>query len=85
MSPILGEWREGESRPIPGNAPHDRLVSRGIFSSSKSVCDDPFPATRFPQLKILPGPSVGVFKAWRNLSGPMWSKHKNKIKIKTKT
>jgi hypothetical protein len=36
-----------------------------------SICDDPFDATRFPLLQLLPGPSVGVFKAWRNLSGPM--------------
>ena len=59
---VLGEWREGKVRPLPGNAPHDRLVSRAIVSP-KSICDDPFPATRFPQLGILSGPSVGVFKA----------------------
>jgi hypothetical protein len=29
------KWREGKVRPIPGNAPHDRLVSRVIFSSLK--------------------------------------------------
>ncbi len=27
------EWREGKVRPIPGNSPHDRPVSRGILSS----------------------------------------------------
>lgn len=70
MSWILGEWREGKVRPIPGNAPHDRPVSRGMISL-RGICDDPFAATRFPQLGILPGPSVGVFEAWRNLSGPM--------------
>jgi hypothetical protein len=67
MSSILGEWREGKVRPIPGNAPHDRLVSRGIVSP-RSICDDPFSATRFPQPRIIPGPSVCVFQAWRNLS-----------------
>jgi hypothetical protein len=66
-SPILGERREGKVRPIPGNAPHDRPVSRDIFSL-RGICDDPFAATRFPQLQTLPGPSAGVFKAWRNLS-----------------
>jgi hypothetical protein len=70
MSSILGEWRESKVRPIPGNAPHDRPVSRGMISP-RSICDDPFRTTRFPPLPILPGPSVGVFKAWRNLSGPM--------------
>jgi hypothetical protein len=70
MSSILGEWREGKVRPVPGNAPRNRPVSRGILMLW-SICDDPFVATRFPQLQMLPGPSVGVFKAWRNLSGPM--------------
>ena len=73
MSGILGEWREGKVRPIPGNAPHVRPVSRGI-ASLWSICDDPFRTTRFPQFRILPEFAVGVFKAWRNLSGPMWSK-----------
>ena len=67
MSFILGEWREGKVRPVPGNAPHDRQASRKIVSP-KSVCDDPLHTTRFPQLHELPGPSAGVFKAWRNLS-----------------
>ena len=52
MSSILGEWREVESRPLQGNAPRDRPVSRGISYSLWSICDDPFPATRFPQLSI---------------------------------
>ena len=74
---FLGEWREGKVRPLPGNAPHDRPVSRGISCSFWSICDDPFNATRFPQLLKLPGPSVGVFKASRNLSGPMWFHEQN--------
>ena len=53
MNWILGEWREGKVRPIPGNAPHARPVSRGIFSLW-SICDDPYPATRFPQ-QLVPG------------------------------
>ena len=66
-------WREGKVRPLQGNSPHDRLVSRGTISSLRRICDDPFPATPFPQLQrtILRRP-VCVFKAWRNLSGPMW-------------
>ena len=39
------ERREGKARPILGNSPHDRPVSRGISSSSKRVCGDPFPVT----------------------------------------
>jgi len=65
MTSVQREWREGKVRPLPGNSPHDRLVSRGILSSRR-ICDDPFPATPFPLRR------PGVFKAWRNLSGPIW-------------
>jgi hypothetical protein len=82
MRPILGEWREGKVRPIPGNAPRARPVSRGVISLW-STCDDPFRTTRFPPLEILPEFAVGVFKAWRNLSGPMWSPHKNQKQNQT--
>jgi hypothetical protein len=71
-SSIVGrEWRASKVRPVPGNPPHDRLVSRGIVSSLKRICDDPSPATPFRQLQgtILRRP-VCVYKAWRNLSGP---------------
>ncbi len=77
MSSILGEWRESKVRPIPGHAPHDRPVSRGMVSP-RSTCDDSFHTTRFPQLRILPRRSVGVFKAWRNLSGPIGFENQNR-------
>jgi hypothetical protein len=32
MELILGEWREGKVRPIPGNAPRAQPVSRGMSS-----------------------------------------------------
>jgi hypothetical protein len=76
MSSVLGEWCEGKLRPIPGNTPRNRPVSRGILMLW-SICDDPFGTTRFPLLQLLPGPSVGVFKAWRNLSGPMGFHNQN--------
>jgi hypothetical protein len=78
MKSIRREWREGKVRPIRGNPPHDRLVSRGNFFTFWRICDDPFPATPFPQLQraILRRP-VCVFKAWRNLSGPMWFQKQN--------
>jgi hypothetical protein len=70
------EWREGKVRPIPGNSPHDRPVSRGILSPRR-ICDDPFPAT-LPRLqRIILRRPVCVFKAWRNLSGPMWFQKQN--------
>jgi hypothetical protein len=78
ITPIGKKWREGKVRPVRGNSPHDRLVSRGISFSFWRICDDPFPATPFPQLhrSILRRP-VCVFKAWRNLSGPMWFQSQN--------
>ena len=72
------KWREGKVRPIPGNSPHDRRVSRGISFSFWRICDDPFPATPLPQLqRTILGRPVCVFKAWRNLSGPMWFPSQN--------
>ncbi len=37
---------EGKVRPLPGNSPHRRPVSRGIFWLWR-ICDDPFSATSF--------------------------------------
>ncbi len=77
VSAFLGEWREGKVRPIPGNAPHDRPVSRGM-SSLWSICDDPFRTTRFPPLLgNIPVVRYAFSKAWRNLSGPMGFKNQN--------
>jgi hypothetical protein len=68
MTLLLGEWRKGKVRPVPGNVPHDRPVSRG-FVSSRNICDDSFRTTRFPQLqRTRRGPRRAFFKAWRNLS-----------------
>jgi len=62
------KWREDKVRPLQGNSPHDRPVSRGVISSLRRICDDPFLATPFLlQGTILRRP-VCVFKAWRNLS-----------------
>ena len=47
------KWREGKVRPLPGNSPHDRLVSRGMSFTFWRVCDDPFPATGFRNGKEL--------------------------------
>jgi hypothetical protein len=78
MTSIRSEWREGKVRPVPGNSPHDRPVSRGILSSLRRICDDPFPTTRFPRLqRTIPRRPVCVFEAWRNLSGPMWFQSQN--------
>jgi hypothetical protein len=51
MRCVLGEWREGKVRPIPGNAPHGRPVSRVISYSLWSICDDSHDTTRFPLIE----------------------------------
>jgi hypothetical protein len=67
---IWRKWREGKVRPVPGNSPHDRLVSRVISSSLKESLRRSLRRHSVPLLGIL-RPSVCVFQAWRNLSGPM--------------
>jgi hypothetical protein len=74
----LRRWREGKVRPIPGNSPHDRPVSRGISSSLKESLRRSLPRHRVPQLTMILGAQDAFFEAWRNLSGPMWSKNQNK-------
>ena len=63
---------EGKVRPLLGNSPHDRPVSRVISLSLKRVCDDPFATAPWPSMLAR---SACVFQAWRNLSGPMWSQN----------
>jgi hypothetical protein len=75
LTVIEDKWREGRLRPLQGNAPPDRPVSRGVLSF-RSVCDSAFSATS-PFQTTTPGPSVCVFEAWRNLSGPMWLQNQN--------
>jgi len=79
MNAIRREWREGKVRPIPGNSPHDRLVSRGIIPSLRRICDDPFPTTHSFSATATNHTRrpVCVFQAWRNLSGPMWFQNQN--------
>jgi len=69
--------REGKVRPLQGNSPHDRPVSRGTISSLRRICDDPFHATPFPLQRTILRRPVCVFQAWRNLSGPMWFQNQN--------
>jgi len=37
MNSIRREWREDKVRPIPGNSPHDRPVSRGDSFAKESL------------------------------------------------
>jgi hypothetical protein len=72
------KWREGKVRPIPGNAPHDRLVSRGIDSSLKERLRRSLPRHCIPLLqRTILGAQYAFWKAWRNLSGPMGFPNQN--------
>jgi hypothetical protein len=65
---IISALIQHDQPEIPrGTDRRDCPASRGLFSS-RSICDDPFATTRFPQPRRIPGPSVCVFQAWRNLS-----------------
>jgi hypothetical protein len=69
ISTAIGrQRREGKVRPLQGNSPHDRPVSRGTISSLRRICDDPFRATAFPLQRTILRRSVCVFQACRNLS-----------------
>src|SRR5216684_7086689 len=69
MTVGLRKWREGKVRPIPGNSPHDRLVSRVISSSLKESLRRSLPRHCFPQLNgTMLGAQHAFSKAWRNLS-----------------
>jgi hypothetical protein len=66
-----GGGAKAKVRPIQGNSPRDRLVSRGFRSLSR-VCDDPFPATSSHRFKepILRAPSMR-FEGMAESIGPM--------------
>ena len=70
-----GRWREGKVRPKPGNSPHDRPVSRGTLSSLAENLRRFLPRHLAAKLRsIILRSQYAFLKAWRNLSGPMWSK-----------
>jgi hypothetical protein len=62
QSTRLRRWREGKVRPIPGNPPHDRRVSRVISSSLKERLRRSLPRHRFPQLPKIPGTQYAFFR-----------------------
>src|SRR6516165_9399926 len=51
----LRKWREGKVRPMLGNPPHDRLVSRVTFSSLKESLRRSLPRHCFPHLQRILG------------------------------
>jgi len=61
------KWRAGTVRPIPGNAPHDRPVSRGILSLKEHLRPS-LTCHSAPLLSNTEAPRIAFSEAWRNLS-----------------
>jgi hypothetical protein len=77
MNLIRREWREGKVRPIPGNSPHDQAGRPGYFSRQGEFATIPSPPLLSALQRTILRRPVCVFKAWRNLSGPMWFQSQN--------
>ena len=75
------KWREGKVRPIPGNSPHDRLVSRVISSSLKERLRRSLPRHCFPQRQTI----LGAQYAFSRHVGIYLVRCAFKIKTKIKT
>ena len=65
MIVISRKWRQGKVRPVQGNPPHDRLVSRGIFSSLKESLRR---SLECHSCLYTEAPQYAFSQAWRNLS-----------------
>ena len=78
---VLGEWREGKVRPVPGNAPYGRPVSRVISCPLWSICDDSCDTTRFPLIQRTRRSSRRAFSR----HGGIFHTDVIKFKVKNKT
>ena len=70
------QWREGESSPVTGN-----LSARPAGKPGSLFAKERLRRSLLRHCLVAtaqhPGPSGCVFKAWRNLSGPMWFQDQN--------
>jgi hypothetical protein len=75
----IQRWRAGKVRPIPGNSPHDPgRLTRGYFLIVKESLRRCLSRHLWPTgLRNNTRRLICVFKAWRNLSGPMWFQNQN--------
>src|SRR5207244_6750292 len=56
------KWRAGKVRPLPGNSPHDRLVSRGSLLVKESLRRS-LPRHLLPApIKIISSPSICLLR-----------------------
>ena len=65
MIAISRKWRPGKVRPVQGNPPHDRLVSRVIFSSLQESLRR---SLECHSCLSTEAPQYAFSQAWRNLS-----------------
>ena len=77
MNWIGRKWREGKVRPLQGNSPHDRAGKPGDFLIAKESLRRSLLRHFLPSVSNHTERSVCVFKAWRNLSGPMGFQNQN--------
>ena len=66
-----------QSSPYTGKLSARPAGKPGDFFTFWRICDDPFPATSSCRMPPYRGAQYAFFKAWRNLSGPMWSENQN--------
>jgi len=76
MPEIQEEQRGFKFRAILGISARGRLVRRDIVSPRR-ICDDPSAATLPRPHRTTRNHRACVFKAWQNLSGPMWFQSQN--------
>ncbi len=77
MNPIRRKWREGKSSPYTGKLSARPAGKPYLFA--KQSLRRSLPRHLFAPLQRTntEAPQYAFFKAWRNLSGPMWSKPNN--------
>jgi hypothetical protein len=82
MQLIHREWREGKVRPIPGNPPHDRPVSRGNFSRSGEFATIPSPPPFSATAKNNTEAPNMRFQGMTESIGPIWSQNQKPLNLR---
>ena len=72
----LRQWREGESSPDTGNLSARPAGKPGVLFAKERLRRSLLRHRTVATAKH-PEPSECVYKAWRNLSGPMWFQNQN--------
>jgi hypothetical protein len=71
-------WREGKVRPIPGNSPPAPAGKPGCLLVEENLRRSLLRHSLTAQVqRTILGAQYAFWKAWRNLSGPMWFQKQN--------